>query len=426
MGSKLSTLSSTTILGILFAANVYDPSGAFRVKYIAGFLLAYFSAWTLKHLNLSTFEAAAGSLLFVAWPLWSLLYGTLRKGDVRVGLTEVTPFLFILPLASVLSCNDRRKPLRLYYLCLFSLAIFVTVAFGLVFLMPDSAIGSRLFGLLSSLHEKEGFFGTKALGETQVPSIYFGSTLFLVPTSVYFLFAGKMVRAVVAFLALALAFSKAGTTIVIAFGLVYSVTYLLSSRHSQAMDRASKRSSLHLRATLPFLLLAGLACTVLLAFPGFSEEIADTLTTESASAQVRIGHFDSLMKLFAENPHYLLVGQGVGLPFYTSGESEFVQNIEIDHLNTIRKFGFPWFIGFTAVVFYSSWKLIRSKDREDGAFGFALMSMYLAAGTNPVLLSPLFIMLMMLSYFAQRGLTEGLGNNGISFGAKASLLPPSV
>jgi hypothetical protein len=39
---------------------------------------------------------------------------------------------------------------------------------------------------------------------------------------------------------------------------------------------------------------------------------------------------------------------------------------------------------------------------EMRAFGFALLSMYFAAGTNPVLLSPLFIILMTLSFFAQR------------------------
>ncbi len=400
--SRAKTITGTGILGVLFVANVYDPTGALRVKYVAFCLTALFAVWTLKHLDLSQSEMATGLLLFVVWPLWSLLYGAARKSDVTVGLTEVTPFLFALPLVTVLRVAGEKTALRLFYACMLSLATVVIISFGLLILFPEGAISSTLFNVLSSLHEREGYFGAKPLGDTQVPGIYFGSTLFLVPAVVYYLFAGKTLRAVVVFLGLAFAFSKAGIAIVIAFGLAHSIRFFLSRRGLRSVDRTPTRWLLYLRAALPFILLAALAGSVLLAFPSFTEQVADTVAGESETAQIRIGHFDSVIKLFTDNPHYLLIGQGVGLPFYTSGESEFVQNIEVDHLNTIRKFGLPWFIGFTAVVFYSSWRLIRSKDQEACAFGFALMSMYLAAGTNPVLLAPLSIMLMMMSYFLQR------------------------
>lgn len=400
--SRAKTRTAAAILLILFAGNVYDPTGALRIKYVAFCLTALFSVWTLKHLDLSVREVAGGLLLLVVWPLWSLLYGVVQKGDVVIGLTEVTPFLFALPLVTVVRVAGEKRSLRLFYACMFSLAIVVVVSFRLFSLFPEGAISSRLFDLLSSLHEREGYFGVKSFGDTQIPRIYFGSTLFLVPTSVFYLFAGKVLRALVAFLALAFAFSKAGIVIVLAFGLVSLVSALFSFRASGTTDWPRTRWSFYLRASLPFLLLVGLTCSVLLAFPSFSEELSDTVATESGSAQVRIAHFDSVVKLFVDNPHYLFVGQGVGVPFYTSGESEYVQNIEVDHVNTIRKFGLPWFIAFTVVVFYSSAKLIRSRDQEACACGFALISMYLAAGTNPVLLSPLCIMLMMLCYFAQR------------------------
>jgi len=143
---------------------------------------------------------------------------------------------------------------------------------------------------------------------------------------------------------------------------------------------------------------------VVLSFQGFAEDLKDTFSGQSDTAVVRLGHIDSVLRLWARNPHYLIVGQGVGVPFYTSGESEFVQNIEVDHLNAIRKFGLPWFVGFTGIIFYSAWKLIKANRPEMQACGFALVSMYFAAGTNPVLVSPLFIILMTLSFFAQRTL----------------------
>jgi hypothetical protein len=108
------------------------------------------------------------------------------------------------------------------------------------------------------------------------------------------------------------------------------------------------------------------------------------------------------VRLFSEHPAYLIIGQGVGVPFFSSGESSYVQNIEVDHLNTVRKFGLPWFVGFSGIVFFSAWKLIKASCAEMEACGFALVSMYFAAGTNPVLTSPLFVILMTLSYFAQR------------------------
>jgi hypothetical protein len=153
---------------------------------------------------------------------------------------------------------------------------------------------------------------------------------------------------------------------------------------------------------LPVVLLSGIALFVLLSFPGFFDIISDTAAGESETAQVRVGHYHSIMNLFARNPDYLLIGQGAGTSFFSSGESDYVRNIEMAHLDGIRKFGLPWFIGFSAVVFYSAWKLIRTGQTEERAFGYALISIYLAAGTNPVLISPLFLILMTLSYFAQR------------------------
>jgi hypothetical protein len=115
-----------------------------------------------------------------------------------------------------------------------------------------------------------------------------------------------------------------------------------------------------------------------------------------------MGHYHSIMDVFSRNPNYLLIGQGAGTSFFSSGESDYVRNIEIAHLDGIRKFGLPWFLGFSSLVFYSSWRLIGTKEMEARGFGFALVSMYIAGGTNPVLFSPLFIILLTLCYFAQR------------------------
>jgi hypothetical protein len=391
-------------LVFIFVIYIYLGSGVFGVKYVAFLGACIASVFTLKYLNLSYLELTTGILLFVVWPIWSLFWGTIQGGDSLIGLREISQFLFVLVLPAPLLALDKRTPLRIFYTCLFSLAIVIIISFALVFLLPENSISVAVFNvLIRNLDTKEGFFGFRSYGDSVVPIIYFGGTLFLVPTCVYYMFIGKMLRAAVTFLAVVLAFSKAGILIVLLFAVIHFVNVLSSHRTSSSNGRDRQRLRSLLRLALPFVLLTALTASSLSLFPGFFDVILDTFTGESDTAQVRIGHIHSVLNLFVDKPHYLLVGQGVGVAFYTTGESDYVQNFEVDYLNTTRKFGLPWFIGFSALVFASAWRLVSTRDMEMRAFGFALVSMYLAAGTNPMLMSANFLILMTLCYFAQRG-----------------------
>ena len=392
----------TMVLVLLFLSNTFDPGGAFGLKYVVFLFLCASIIWTAKYVDLSSLEIIGGMILFVVWPCWAFLLGSMKEGDVLVGVSQVTPFVFGMVLAFVLPAFGRRVPLRLFYTCLFALAIFVVAAFSLIFLMPDSGLSSRVFDALSSLQGREGFFGGERMGDVDVPVLYFRSTLFLVPACVYFLFVGKVWRAGIIFLALGLTWSKAGMVIALVFGLVLLIVKLRSSAASSRSSTSGEGRLKMLRTLLPVVLLCGISLFVLSSFPGFLDRILGTAAGETDTAQIRIGHYHSIMALFARKPSYLLVGQGVGTSFFSTGESDYVSDIEITYLDGIRKFGVPWFLGFSALVFYSSWKLIRTRELEVQGFGFALVSMYIAGGTNPVLFSPLFIILLTLCYFAQR------------------------
>lgn len=386
----------------LFVANVFDPGGALGLRYVAFVVAVLSTLWTLKYFDLPSRTLTLGLVLFVLWPTWSLLRGIVRGGDLFIGVVQVAPFVFAWILPLILPAFENRTPLRVFYVCLFWFAVAVIAAFVLIVFSPDSSLSQRLLGFLSGLNEREGYFAARALGDSEVPVIYFRSTLFLVPAFVYYLFRNKLVQAGVILLALGLTLSKAGFTIALLFAAFYSVSVLRAGTAASETGVAKKLLQRSIHRLLPLVVVAGVALVVFLSLPTFSDEIKDAWQGESETAQVRIGHFHSIMNLFLDHPSYLVVGQGVGVPFYSLGESQYVQNFEIDHLNTIRKFGLPWFIGFSSVVFYSARKLIRSGQEERRAFGFALISIYFAAGTNPVLISDLFIILMTLSYFAQR------------------------
>jgi len=389
----------TIVLLLLFVANVFDPGGAFGLRYFAFVVAVLATLWTVRFFHLPSGALTLGLVLFVVWPAWSLVYGVARGGDLFVGIVQVSPFVFALIVALILPVLDDLTPLRMLYACLFFLAVGVTAVFALLVLLPDNSLSHTLLGFLVGLDEREGYFRVTSLGDLEVPWIYFRSTLFLVPAFVYYLFVNRLLRAGVILLALGATLSKAGLTIALLFGAYYSISVLLAGSAAGEVGRLLRG---RIRRFLPVLVVAGAALVILLSLPTFSDQIRDAWQGESDTSQVRMGHFHSVMNLFLQHPSYLVVGQGVGVPFYSLGEFDYVQNIEIDHVNAIRKFGLPWFIGFSAVAFYSARRLIKSGQVERRAFGFALVSIYFAAGTNPVLTSDLFIILLTLSYSAQR------------------------
>jgi hypothetical protein len=406
---QISGQSGRTVLGVttkhasywliatlvfLFVANIFDPLGTLGLKRLAFLSALLWPLWTLKYFNLSSRELTIGLTLFVVWPTWALFYGAVRGGDMTVGLTQVTPFVFAWFLAVILPALDTRLPLRAFYACISSLAVVVVVAFALIIFLPDNAVSQTVFGYLTSLEGKEGSFGTQSFDGLEVPWIYFSSTLFLVPAFVYYLFVGRLLRAGVILLALGLTFSKAGVTIALIFGAIYAGTVLLRRSVAGSPNGSKTHLRVWLQRFVPVIVVGGIAILIFLSLPSFSDN--------STTAEVRIGHFQSVIDLFRNHASVLLIGQGAGVPFYSLGQSDYVQSFEIDYLNITRKFGLPWFIGYSAVVFYTARRLIKTRQMEERAFGFALVSGYLAAGTNPELLSSLFITLMILSYFAQR------------------------
>jgi len=389
------------VLVSLFVANMFDPLGVLRAKYLASAAAICFLPWTVKYFYMPSRTLLLGLVLFVVWPMWSLFYGVVRGGDVPVAVSQVTPFLFAGIMALIAPALGPSLPLRMFYTCLLILALAVIAGFLFILTFPDSAVSQLTLEFLSSLDMKEGLFGTRTFGSIVVPMIYFGSTLFLVPGFVYYLFIGKLLRAGVILLALGLAFSKAGLTIAAAFGVYYALVVMVTGSPPGIKGDKKKVWGAGLRRFLPMLLLAGVFTVFVLSLPTFSGQIGEAWLGTSDTSLVRIGHLHSVIDLFVKHPSYLLIGQGAGISFYSLGEYDYVQSFEIDHLNVIRKFGLPWFIGFSAVVFHLAFKLVKGGEPELRAMGLALVSIYFAAGTNPVLISSLFITLTTLSYLAQ-------------------------
>ncbi len=371
------------ILVFLIFANIFDMSGAMGIKYFSYILMVAYLVLQIQKVGIKKDILLIGFALFVVWPIFSLGWGVFNGGDIALGLTQITAFVVMVIFFLFTGLSEPIKAIRYIYFILFVFGLVVITLFVLIYIKPD------VFYLLklNLLHENgTGYFGFRPLGSEMLPNIYFRATLFLVPAFIYYYFSGKKVAMLVCLGALICAFSKAAFIIIMLF---LALSLLI---HKFSLQRL-----------ITLFLIVALLLGVSFYMPAWGHEIIDSLKGQTQTAQVRINHYDSFKSLLDEKPLYLIIGQGVGTKFYSSATDSFVANIEIDHINTIRKFGFIWFFLFGLTVFKISIKLIRSTNNELKGCGYALILSFIVTGTNPVLLSPLSLMLIVASYRALEG-----------------------
>ncbi len=107
------------------------------------------------------------------------------------------------------------------------------------------------------------------------------------------------------------------------------------------------------------------------------------------STEIKSGHLNSYMKLFEENPQYLLWGSGLGSKFYSSGNDSNVSQTELTYFDLIRWFGFPialilLFLIFYPVIYLYNNNRINTKNKPLILAYFAYLFI---VGTNPLLVS---------------------------------------
>jgi hypothetical protein len=316
---------------------------------------------------------------FVGWPLLLLAYGVAMGGDIEVGASQLASTVFA---AAFFIAVFRIEGAALINALFGSLTITAAVAILLfVGVLIDVSFGAKLQSRLAELGG--GFFGEREVGEQVLPNVYFKATLFLLPAFVYWLWRGRTSLAAVCLVGLLVQVSKAGLLLAALVILVRVV----------AVEGFLRR--------LQLFAIAGVLC-VLGASMGYWNLLESVTSGHSLTLQVRLGHLNSVLGLFADAPWSLLVGFGLGSTFYTSGFDLYVSNIELDHLNTIRKYGLVWTSLFFGGVIVVAIRAIRAAEPHVNVMGYCLLVAFVVAGTNPVLLSPPFFALLMSTYMARR------------------------
>jgi hypothetical protein len=315
--------------------------------------------------------------LLVVYPTVLLLIGVIKSADLSVAVSQYRSTVLAFILLVILSDSPYKILAKaLYYSIGFTALIAVILAISLI-------MGITVFdGLINRLHENSaGYFGLRGVGDNFIPNIYFTATLFYVPAALYFLFRGSNFIYLICLIGLVAAVSKAGMLFVL-FG---TIIFLFS--------KGKMSSKLLIVGTLGLVLLFVFQSPAMELFIEIEEG-------RSGTVAARIGHMVSILQLFSDHPLEFLFGFGLGTEFYSEGIGQYVWNIELDHLNCIRKYGFIWSCIFFWVVLHTSIKSIKSNIEDIRILGGCLLSAFIVAGTNPVLISPVFFLILFVTMLA--------------------------
>ncbi len=370
--NRLSIIAVT----VMFIVLALDMGGNFGVRNVVLPLCSVILLWA------NGLAISKGWLLpfgmLVACPAISLLIGVIDTSDLSLALSQFqsTALAFIIFL--LLYKVPYQESIEAL---VFAMSIVACLAISL-------AIGMMLgihsvSEILNYISEKGGgYFGERGVGvEGVIPNVYFKSTLFFVPTFLYSMFTKRYWVAIVCFLALIAAVSKTGIVI----SVIVAFTCLLWNRSMK---------SFFIGGVLLFVVVFFIVRSPLYFL------FAQIANNESGTVSTRLGHLESLINLWGDNPLNFLFGFGLGSTFYSSGVDSIVSNIEIDHFNVVRKYGFLWAIIFWVWILNTAYVAMKNSHAEIRGIGWSLLIAFLVAGTNPVLISPLFFVFLYITMSA--------------------------
>jgi len=122
------------------------------------------------------------------------------------------------------------------------------------------------------------------------------------------------------------------------------------------------------------------------------------LTVADSSAAAKEGHLHSYIEIFRDNPQYLLIGQGPGSYFYTTGFGKEVTNTELSYLDLIRMFGIFFTIAIVFIYLLPLFKIEKYNVTRNFSIAIAYLAYLFIAGTNPLLIGPTGFVALWIAY----------------------------
>lgn len=341
-----------------------------RIYFLAGAFLFYLfnNSFLLPRPWLYLFA------VLCVYPSILLLGSLIGENDFDIAASQYSGTLFGFMLVLFLY-QYRRINLILIYFHAILIAAALTIILAVGLLLGVDALTSIVMRMSETTG---GYFGLRSFdSESFYANIYFKSTLFFPSGFVLAIFYRKPLSALVFLLACIFSFSKVG----VALCLVGMIAIVF-------VDKDIRKSG--------FALTLGLLIPLAVLYSPVAIDVERVFVGESETGIIRQLHMASVLALWQDNPFNFLFGFGLGHQFYSLGAVGIVSNIEIDHVNTIRKYGLIWFVfSFLLLLYLVRMVITKIGNKLLGRYLIlALVITFFAAGTNPVLISPLFFALI--------------------------------
>jgi len=395
--AKFSLQLPQILYSLFLAAIIIDVGGSFGLKYASFFIIVGYLLFSIaiqkKEIKIPfSFLILEGGLFFIAPLVFLTLAIAVFSVKPSAALMEITPFGIWLLYPLFLLIRPKEKIISLFTNALFFGAILIIIIFCTICVFHFFGQNEMIQKIyIFSYEHNLGYFGIKPFNETNslfFPNVYPRWTLLLIPAAVLLMKDnGKK------FIIVALATLLTTSTAAILF-MICGIFWVCFNRIWAG--KISKQYAIKFILVISIIFVF-ISVVYFLKYTYILEHIITKFEADSPSTSVKIGHIHSILNYILSDPVILLVGMGVGSTFWSIGTSSYVSNVEVSHFNLIRQFGLPYAMVFFLYVFVLFSRLYKLNDEIGRPLAIGLMTLFVAAGTNPLLLSPIFFLVMVIS-----------------------------
>lgn len=382
-------IKNETLYKILLVCLAVDFGGAFKIKYISMFFISFCLLLKLAQGDIRFTKSflVTEFLIFIVAPILLAFYSSVIYDiPLSSSFQDIWTFsLWIIIYLVLINLDSKEQLIEPFKKIGFYCAIVVIFTYLLIFILIKTGHINLILNISDFANNyRIGFIGLKQSsdqsGYLMQPNVYFRWTMFLIPVCLLFLKDHKL-----KFLTVLSAIFLTSSTGLILFSLLGIVVFSL-------MNGVIKKN-LGKWLIFVFFIIGILIC--LLPFINVQDMLIK-LSTQSTSTDIKLGHIQSALSEIFKSTNTFLLGTGIGSQFYSMGINAYTTNIEVSHINMLRQYGFIFFALFCSYFFTVFFKLMRT-DSTGKKLALGIMGFFLCAGTNPLLLSPFFILSLIIS-----------------------------
>lgn len=125
------------------------------------------------------------------------------------------------------------------------------------------------------------------------------------------------------------------------------------------------------------------------------ENVVSKFSASTESTAIKLGHIEGILQSMQESTMNLMFGMGVGAEFYSPSLRTYTIDVEVSHFNFLRQFGLIGGFIFFGYILYVITKAYQT-DMIGKRWSIGLLMLFVAAGTNPLLMSPVFMVVLIV------------------------------